>query len=1328
MYIRSFHIDGFGIYANITVENLAPGLTIFLGENEAGKSTCMEFLRTMLTGYPHPNSREAKSLPGPLHTSQAGGSMLLHTNECGLLRLTRRPGNNGGLLTLTDADGNPLDQEKLRQVLFGVSRDVYRKVFGFSLTELEDLNSLTGEGVRNALYGASFGPGLRAPGDALAMLRKKADEIFKSGGSKPPLNAVLHELNELRQRKAELEQAGAGFDALAQELGNRREELTHLRTHRLELEEERRLLERRLGVWQQWNEWRLANTRLERLAPMSASFPEDGKARLAQAMEAREGCERHRAALKEKLTRLKERRDAIRPDVSLLEALPELRRLSERKSGFRQALASQSADEDALCRAGEDVRRELARLGPNWTCERIRSTDRSLFAREDLERLAREMDAATSAHQAAVDALNLCNRDVENAEREVASVEAALSLLPEPVAELDGDTRDDLRQLLARQEEARRQRPLREHAVQEARTTFARAYNPLRLATAVKVDEHADSLLDTLLEHQEDALELAGAVQKQMHEADAAAQDVRQAEDQVAAVKVRMDTLRKEQRLEGLSRNELDTQAAALRKLRALSSTLETEQERLKELTTRIDSEPPMKRIRSLPLLLLGILTVLVGAGMLLAVWQMGPLTISLAEWFQMPGLQLPVDLWSGYLLLLCGVGFLAGALPHNGQETKRRKQELEQLLSRRDACALHVAELHEQSSKLCAEANVESMDLITIEAREALLEHEREQCFQEERTRKDMNDLKQALDEARTETARLQAARSEAESVVQQIRRRWHEFMLGLHVSNVPSPEGAAAFFARVESARLAYSAVATAEAELHALDEDIATTEERMRSVPAVSERMHDTYDAEALKQAARQVLESCREADAAREQRIKTEASLQNAKNELRRAGTRQCEMNEELRQSHDRLETSQTQWQEALRSLGLGEGLAPETVREAFKYMDACLAAEAALDQARTRMSQTRAELTALRDPLDALLSRLGRQPMTDTDGRPDWLVSLDTALADAEKASDALSRRESMENAFTEAEDEWRAAEAELESARAAEASLLSVAGAADAEDFLRQAALHEERDSLTRRIQDLEDALRLAAGKTPWQEFLATFEGTDRETQERRCAAIGEELSDLRDREETLVQRTSELGGRMDTLTQSDELSQLLQREAALLDSIERMAFDWSRLALAHDILEHAKHSFERERQPEVIRQASRIFASITGRRWQGINAKLEDSSLAILPAQGEPVKPENLSRGTREQAYLALRLAYIADHASHANPLPIIMDEVLVNFDPQRAERTARAFVELTDSGKNEAHQLFYFTCQPHIVELLRKAEPHAALFIVENGAIKAA
>lgn len=39
MHIQSFHIDGFGIFSDVRVEALSPGLSIFLGQNEAGKST-----------------------------------------------------------------------------------------------------------------------------------------------------------------------------------------------------------------------------------------------------------------------------------------------------------------------------------------------------------------------------------------------------------------------------------------------------------------------------------------------------------------------------------------------------------------------------------------------------------------------------------------------------------------------------------------------------------------------------------------------------------------------------------------------------------------------------------------------------------------------------------------------------------------------------------------------------------------------------------------------------------------------------------------------------------------------------------------------------------------------------------------------------------------------------------------------------------------------------------------------------------------------------------------------------------------------------------------
>ena len=64
-------------------------------------------------------------------------------------------------------------------------------------------------------------------------------------------------------------------------------------------------------------------------------------------------------------------------------------------------------------------------------------------------------------------------------------------------------------------------------------------------------------------------------------------------------------------------------------------------------------------------------------------------------------------------------------------------------------------------------------------------------------------------------------------------------------------------------------------------------------------------------------------------------------------------------------------------------------------------------------------------------------------------------------------------------------------------------------------------------------------------------------------------------------------------------------------------------------------------------------------------------------------------------------------------------------MDDVLVNFDPQRAARAARTFIELSEGRHGRPHQLLYFTCHPHMAALLREAQPHCAVFRVENGSI---
>ena len=1317
MYIQSFHIDGFGIFADVQVDNLPPGLTVFLGENEAGKSTCLEFLRTMLVGYPGNRKTEARSIPPLLRGGRSGGSLHLVSEEQGEIHLTRRPGQDGGVLTLSNGAGETLESTVLQQLLFGINRDVYRNVFGFSLNELQNFESLSGDGVRNALYGASFGAGLRSPVEALKELDKRKDALFRPGASKPRLNEELGELEKLRGEISTVREESAGYDQLAGSLNDKKEDLAALRQRRERLDDERRRLERRLNVWQQWDEWRKCGLRLESYPVLSAAFPEDGPARLARAQEARETCERQMAAQQEKMDRLRERRAALTEQPALLEALPRLKTLAERKSGYRQAQLALPRLRAEKERADADLARELERLGPDWNCERIRQTDRGIFADKDLERQARELNAADSSHQAAVDGLARLNRDVEMCGRDIASAAAALELLPDPVAALNEADRDRLRQTLVLLEEGRQRLPARERALQQARHGFERAQERLRLAA-----DDPRAALDNLLAKREEALNLAREVQESINNTAEAVRAVQQAEEQAELLRTRLEQLREEQRgSNSPTREALDNRAAALRSLRALSSSLDTEQERLKELSDRLSADKEPAAVKNLALLVIGGLFVLLGLIILVGQWKFGLEYFAITE-----NLHLPTTLWSGYLVLVCGALALCGGLPRrSGPEAKRYRQERLQLESRRETCALHVAELGDKARKLCQEAGVDSMDPETLEAVEVMLERKREQCVNQERNHKDAEDLQREIAATRTRIAELQSRAHEMQAVVQRIRRRWQDFMSMLRVANVPAPESAESFFARAESARAAWDGVENAQADLAGLHADLAQYEATLRGFEPVREALHEPGDLPALLEAARQVLESCREADAAREQRIKAAATLQHHKGELERLQSRQHEASTALEQAQTRLESARRDWGQCLAGLGLGEDLDPETVRKALQCMDTCLALDVACQRLAAELAQNEQEMAGLRQPLESLLAELSRTLPRNEDGSIHWLAALDEALEAAEQAAEINAEARRLDSLLTEQDTELRAASAALEEARHAEATLLHMAEAADADEFLRLAdILAQSRE--TQRLRDsLQESLRVAAGTQPFAEFLASFEEQDQATQESRCAALTAELREIQEQEERLADEVGSLTARVNGLVGTDTLAGLRQQEALRLESMRRLGLQWSACALARELLMRAKNTFERERQPQVIRLASTIFASITGGSWRGISASLDDTSLQILPHYGEALSPEALSRGTQEQAYLALRLAYIQNHAERGTPLPVIMDDVLVNFDPQRAARAARTFIELSEGRHGRPHQLLYFTCHPHMAALLREAQPHCAVFRVENGSI---
>jgi uncharacterized protein YhaN len=154
----------------------------------------------------------------------------------------------------------------------------------------------------------------------------------------------------------------------------------------------------------------------------------------------------------------------------------------------------------------------------------------------------------------------------------------------------------------------------------------------------------------------------------------------------------------------------------------------------------------------------------------------------------------------------------------------------------------------------------------------------------------------------------------------------------------------------------------------------------------------------------------------------------------------------------------------------------------------------------------------------------------------------------------------------------------------------------------------------------------------------------------------------------------------------------------------ALEQEIRELITKWRDLALAKCAVEQTLDRFTRNRQPEVLKYASSVLSIITDGHYERIISDEDGKSLSVLGTKDEKKRPEELSRGTAEQLYIALRLGLASEMASQSAHLPIVMDDVFVNFDPERARRMASAIAEFS-----KEHQVLIFTCHPQTAKLLQ-------------------
>lgn len=251
--------------------------------------------------------------------------------------------------------------------------------------------------------------------------------------------------------------------------------------------------------------------------------------------------------------------------------------------------------------------------------------------------------------------------------------------------------------------------------------------------------------------------------------------------------------------------------------------------------------------------------------------------------------------------------------------------------------------------------------------------------------------------------------------------------------------------------------------------------------------------------------------------------------------------------------------------------------------------------------------------------------------------------------------------------------------------------------------------VEEHRERVRRGLDDharARAALRALAGDEGLERLRRKLE---RANPDRLATQVGDAQGELRQAQADRDALHENLGGLREQiagLEKDEELAELLQdREAHRTELLERIE-DWASHALAIALYDEAKRKYEAERQPAVLRLASRYFRHMTDDRYARVVAPLGENRLEVERETGERLDTTALSRGTGEQLYLAMRLALTEVYGNEATPLPLVADDILVNFDDDRARATA----SLLDLYGAEGHQILAFTCHRHLVEAFQR------------------
>ena len=452
---------------------------------------------------------------------------------------------------------------------------------------------------------------------------------------------------------------------------------------------------------------------------------------------------------------------------------------------------------------------------------------------------------------------------------------------------------------------------------------------------------------------------------------------------------------------------------------------------------------------------------------------------------------------------------------------------------------------------------------------------------------------------------------------------------------------------------------------------------------------------------------------------EEVVRSEKDLKTRQETLLKEIEEATKGNAKAAEEKRRVDEGFARWEEDWAAVlkGISEGL---PVSAASVFLDRCSALSKKLDDAekdKGRIEGMKKDIKEFEKKAAGFISRYAPdltglsvdQAVREVSSR------VSKAKADAASRAKLLSERVSRKKDLDKARETIRLTSERL-------TALRREAGCETDEELPEAEARSESARSFDQKIDQLtRQVLVLAAGRK-----LEEFAGeAEREHPDQIRQKLAKVEADLAEAQEEFGRVRQSLGASSERLRAMDGrglAAQAAQDAQETLSSLRENAERYLRIRLGAKIFQAEIERYREKSQGPVLRRAAELFALVTEKRFVGLEPDYDSGDEPVLVGvreNGEKVALAGMSDGTQDQLYLALRLASLEKFSGDSEPLPLLVDDALVNFDNARARAALKVLGNL-----GAKTQVIFFTHHQHMVQLVGEAVDGQVLHIHELNA----